>query len=111
MTTLHLIKLSVQAALLLSSLILCVTAIALSIRSPLRCFRLSLILAAIALAIGVMGVWAPISFWPRMGFSWQFANGWHIAFDFRWCFVLPLLLAAGTGVLVAWRHQRSHHAA
>jgi hypothetical protein len=104
------IKLSVQAALLLCSLILCAAATALSFRSPSRRYRLSLILAAIALAIAVMGVWAPVSFWPRMGFSWRFANGWHIAFDFRWCFILPLLLAAGTCALVAWRHRKADHA-
>ena len=107
MTTLHIIKLLVQAALLLSSLILCASAVAVSMRSPARGFRLSLILATIALAIGVIGVWAPVSVWPRMGFSWQLANGWHISFDFRWCFILPLLLAIGTSVLVAWRHRKS----
>jgi hypothetical protein len=111
MTTIHIIKLLVQAGLLLTSLILCASATALSIRSPSRCFRVSFVLAAIALAIAVMGVWAPVSFWPRMGFSWQFANGWHISFDFRWYFILPLLLAGGTCVLVAWRHQRFHHSA
>src|SRR5262245_50606301 len=111
MTNLHLIKLSVQAALLLSSLIFCASAAALSIRSPTRRFRLSFILASIALAIGVMGVWAPVSFWPRMGFSWQFANGSHISFDFRWCFLLPLLVAVVTCVLIALRYRRSVHAA
>src|SRR6266404_2243915 len=111
MTTIHIIKLSVQVVLLLSRLILCASATALSIRSPSRSFRLSVILAAIALVIGVLGVWAPVSFWPRMGFSWRFANGWHLSFDLRWCFLLPLLLAAGTCVLVAGRHRRSYHAA
>src|SRR5262245_53352728 len=110
MTPLHLIKLSGQAALMLCSLLLCAWATALSIRSPSRCFRPCLILAVIALGIGFMGVWAPISFWPRMGFSWQFANGWHIAFDFRWCFIPPLLIAGGTCALVVWRHRRSRHA-
>src|SRR5437667_8318546 len=111
MTTIHIIKLSVQAALLSLSLVLCASATALSIRSPSRGFRLSLILAAIALAIAIIGVWAPISFWPRMGFSWQFANGWHIAFDFRWCFLLSLLLAIATCALVVRRHRKPHHAA
>src|SRR5688572_18218896 len=111
MKTLHIIKLSIQAAFLLSSLTLCASAAALSIRNPRRRSRLSFILAAIALAIGVMGVWAPVSFWPRMGFSWQFSDGRNVSFDFRWCFVLPVMLAVGTCVLVAWRHRRSHHAA
>jgi hypothetical protein len=100
MKTIHIIKLSIQAALLVTSLILCASAAALSMRSPPRAYRLSLNLAAIALAITMMGAWAPDPpFWPRMGFAWQFDNGWHIAFDFRWFFVQPLLLAAR---LVCW---------
>ena len=112
MKTIHIIKLSIQAALLLTSLILCASAAALSMRSPPRAYRLSLSLAAMALAITMMGAWAPDPpLWPRMGFAWQFDNGWHIAFDFRWFFVQPLLLAVATCVLVTWRHRISHHAA
>ena len=112
MKTIHILKLSIQAALLLTSLILCASAAALSMRSPPRAYRLSLSLAAMALAITMMGAWAPDPpLWPRMGFAWQFDNGWHIAFDFRWFFVQPLLLAVATCVLVTWRHRISHHAA
>src|SRR5438270_13854701 len=111
MTSLHVIKLSIQAGFLMSSLVLCACATGISIRSPARGFRLALLLGAIALAICVIGFWAPIPIWPRMGFSWTFANGWHIDFDFRWCFLHPLLLAIATCVLVAWRGQRSHPAA
>jgi hypothetical protein len=107
MKTIHIIKLSIQAALLLTSLILCASAAVLSMRSPPRAYRLSLSLAAIALGIAVMGVWAPDP-WPRMGFAWQSDNGWQIAFDFRWFFVQPLLLAVATGVLVTWRHRAAH---
>src|SRR5262245_56496883 len=105
MTTAHIIKLSVQAAFLLSSLILCAWAAALSFHNPSRRFRLTVGLAAIALSIGIMGVWASISFLPGMGFSWQFANGWHVVFDFRWCFILPLLLALGTCVTIIRRQE------
>jgi hypothetical protein len=106
MKTIHIIKLSIQAALLLTSLILCAWAGALSMCSPPRAYRLSLSLAAIALAIAMMGVWAPDPpLWPRMGFAWQSDNGWQIAFDFKWFFVGPLLLAVVTCVLVTWRHR------
>jgi hypothetical protein len=104
--TIHIVKLSVQSGFLLSSLILCASAIALSIRNPFRRFRLAIVLATIALGITVMGVWAPVSFWPRMGFAWQFSNGWHISFDCRWLFVLPMLIAVATCALVAWRRGR-----
>jgi hypothetical protein len=112
MKTIHIIKLSIQAALLLASLILCASAAAFSMRSPPRAYRLSLGLAAIALAIMMMGAWAPDPpFWPRMGFAWQFDNGWHIAFDFRWVFVPPLLLAVATCLLVTWRNRTTQYAA
>ena len=112
MKTIHIIKISIQVALLLTSLALCASAAALSMRSPPRAKRLSLSLAAIALAITMMGAWAPDPpLWPRMGFAWQFDNGWHIAFDFRWFFVQPLLLAVATCVLVTWRHRTPHYAA
>jgi hypothetical protein len=112
MKTIHIIKLSIQAALLLTSLILCASAGALSLRSPPRAYRLSLSLAGIALAIAMMGVWAPDPpLWPRMGFAWQSDEGWQIAFDFRWFFLQPLLLAVVTCVLVTWRHRTTRYAA
>jgi len=112
MKTIHIVKLSIQAALLLTSLILCASAAALSMRSPPRACRLCNSLAAIALAISILGAWAPDPpFWPRMGFAWQFDNGCHIAFDFRWFFLPPLFLAIATCVLVSWRHRTSHYAA
>ena len=112
MKTIHIIKLSIQAVLLLTSLILCASAAALSMRSSPRASRLSLSLAAMALAITMMGAWAPDPpLWPRMGFAWQFDNGWRIAFDFRWFFVPPLLLAVATCVLVTWRYRTPHHGA
>lgn len=111
MKTIHIVKLSIQAALLLTSLILSVSAAVLSMRSPVRAFRFALGLATIALAITIMGVWAPDPpLWPRMGFAWQFDNGWHIAFDFRWFFLHPLLLAAAACVLVTWRHRTTRNA-
>jgi hypothetical protein len=109
MKTIHIIKLSIQAALLLTSLILCASAAVLSMCSPPRAYRFSLSVAAIAVAIAIMGVWAPDP-WPRMGFAWEFDNGSHIAFDFRWFFVQPLLLAVATCVLVIWRHRTTHYA-
>ena len=112
MKTIHIIKLSLQAGLLLASLILCASAAVLSMRSPVRAYRLALSLAATALGITIMGVWAPDPpLWPRMGFAWQFDNGWHIAFDFRWFFLHPLLLAVATCVLVTWRHRTARYAA
>ena len=103
MTSVHVTKLSIQAGYLLLSLILSVLAATLSMRNPSRFFRRALVFAITALLIGVMGVWAPVSFWPRMGFAWTFANGLHIAFDFRWCFLLPLVLAVGACILVVLR--------
>jgi len=112
MKTIHIIKLSIQAALLLTSLILCASACVLSMRNPPRAYRLSLTLAVVALAIAMIGVWAPDPpLWPRMGFAWQFDHGGQIAFDFRWFFLQPLVLAVTTGVLVAWRHRTHHYAA
>lgn len=109
MKTIHIIKLSIQAAFLLTSLVLCASAAALSMCSPPRAYRFSLTFAAIALAIAIMGVWAPDP-WPRMGFAWRFDNGWQIAFDFRWFFVPPLLLAVATCALVTWRHRTTRYA-
>jgi hypothetical protein len=112
MKTIHLIKLSIQAALLLTSLIFSASAAALSMRSPPRAYRLSLSLAVIALAISIVGLWAPDPpLWPRMGFAYEFDNGWHIAFDFRWFFVQPLLLALTSCALITWRHRTTHYAA
>jgi hypothetical protein len=50
-----------------------------------------------------VGVWTPFSLWPQISYNFS-AGGVQRSIDFRWPFILPLVLGAVALLLVVRKH-------
>jgi cbb3-type cytochrome oxidase subunit 3 len=104
MTTIY-IFIAVAAAIWLLSLAACSLAIWWSFVRPARRFWAAVALSAFALVVGFWGVTnVHITYTRTVN-----ASRWSI--DFKWLFLVPLLLGAGSLALALWGRVRAKRAA
>lgn len=86
-------------------------AIVFAVLDPLRRFRLSLILAGIAMGFGYLGFghWTPFSFFPQIGYTWS-SGDVQISLSSSWFFLAPLVLGTMAMVLAIGNRRRLSHA-
>lgn len=71
---------------------------------PPRFYR-GIMPAMAAIVIGVIGVWAPFSWWPQVSYSFSLGGSQH-AIDFSWPFAAPLALGVITLLLLLWKKRQ-----
>jgi hypothetical protein len=90
------------ATLWLASVICCFFALVGAYRNVATRFWRAGLPALVAVGIGVVGVWAPFSWWPQVSYSFSL-GGVQRSIDFSWPFAAPLILGGLTLLFLIWK--------
>jgi hypothetical protein len=93
-------QLAVEAAVCFSLLVGATGAVVLAASGKPIVHVASAVIAAVAVAVGLVRWFVPPWVWPQLGYSRAMDDGSVLFLDSRWCFLLPV--AVGAVAVLRW---------